>query len=519
MDKSTQIMAPRPKGVEYGAEQHFSMLPRDEKERDKSISDLDDPSSKKSRKTTLRKKFQFFPWKVTLVIATLPLALALIISLATAAERASVGYILPRDCYPNGLWKEATGATWRIMDSSYFFTPNLSFGSMTFTQAKVIDIAWDLLIGRGGQLLLAYVNYRVFNEWLVYHMEMHRTSYKMYTAIAFETTSLGTLGVLGNEFLVVRKGWSWRHFFRWLAVLSMLISTLYVLAFPTLMAAMTGYLTTYAAYVEDYKGDLIEWGKVKTVWAIVEDSVRIGNYTAPLVVTTEDTYFTNALMSYMKEYGNGYGLDYPSINTSTPYPIPRTFCRNLTSTFTLSSNATSLPAPTLNITWATYYSTSPVPGRAEHGYHSGGLPGYFYSLSSDRQGDVYTADYILAHGACKPSDTYQWGFSYIFLFMVSIFNFVWACIMVGMWGDTQRGSRMYRAGRRPGLLTSVVELARVVREEIARGDAEGMQENELRRALRESGGMLVVPKGEFRIGRTDGSLRERRSWLTKGSTF
>jgi hypothetical protein len=77
---------------------------------------------------------------------------------------------------------------------------------MIFTQVKVIDVMWDLLVGRGGQLLLAYVNCRVFNEWLLYYMEMHLTSYKMYMSIAFETTSLGTLGVLGKEFLAIRKG-------------------------------------------------------------------------------------------------------------------------------------------------------------------------------------------------------------------------------------------------------------------------------------------------------------------------
>jgi hypothetical protein len=75
--------------------------------------------------------------------------------LATAAERASVGYLQERGCYPNALWNRIGGATWRILESSYFFTPNLSFGKMTFTQVTVIDIAWDLIIGRGGQLLLA----------------------------------------------------------------------------------------------------------------------------------------------------------------------------------------------------------------------------------------------------------------------------------------------------------------------------------------------------------------------------
>lgn len=247
----------------------------------------------KSRKTTFEAKCAPFPWKVTLIILCLPLALAIITTLAAAAETASQSYIMGRDCYPNGLWKEAPGATWRIMDSSYFFTPNLSFGAFTFTQVKVIDVAWDLIIGRGGQLLLAWVNYRVFNEWLVYHMEMHLTSYKLYAAVAFETITMSTLGVLGKEFLAFGE-LSWKRLFRWLAVLSMLLSTFYVLAFPTLMAAMTGYITTYEPYIENYERNLIEWSKIRVVRYIIHDADRLG-LDAPLVVTEDDSFLKNSV--------------------------------------------------------------------------------------------------------------------------------------------------------------------------------------------------------------------------------
>lgn len=52
---------------------------------------------------------------------------------------------------------------------------------------------------------------------------------------------------------------------------SMLISTLYVLAFPTLTAAMTGYTTTYEPYVEDYNHDLNDWSKVSEIVRFIDD--------------------------------------------------------------------------------------------------------------------------------------------------------------------------------------------------------------------------------------------------------
>jgi hypothetical protein len=133
---------------------------------------------------------------------------------------------------------------------------------------------------------------------------------------------------------------------------------------------------------------------------------------------------------------------------------------------------------------------------------------------------MYDFNYMLEHSTCQPTDTYQWGFSYIFMFMVSIFNFIWSYIMVGMWFDTSRASKMYKSGRRPGLLRSVLDLSRVIREEL--GDAaERMDEDDLRSSLTASGGHLLVPKSELRIARTtvdEVELRRRRKW-TKGSTF
>jgi hypothetical protein len=118
-------------------------------------------------------------------------------------------------------------------------------------------------------------------------MEMHLTSYKLYAAVAFETTSLSTLGVLAKEFMTFGKG-TWRRFFRSLAILSMLLSTSYILSFPTLMAAMTGYITTYQPYIEDYNHNLIEWSQLKQVAYIINDANRLANGSGPLIATTND---------------------------------------------------------------------------------------------------------------------------------------------------------------------------------------------------------------------------------------
>ena len=81
-------------------------------------------------------------------------------------------------------------------------------------------------------------------------------------------------------------------------MLCMLIGTLYVLAFPTLMAAMTGYITTYEPYVEDESGNLVAWKEIRQVEYVVQDSVRLGgNYTKPLVSAAHDNDLAHAILN------------------------------------------------------------------------------------------------------------------------------------------------------------------------------------------------------------------------------
>jgi hypothetical protein len=493
---------------------------------------------------SLRTRLHDFPWRVVLVTLLLPLSLVPIVILSAIAEMASQNYIRGRSCYPNGLWKEAAGATWRIMDSTYFFTPNLSFGNMTFTQVKVTDIAWDLLVGRGGQMGLAWVNWVVLNEWLVFHLERWSTSYKMYSTFALQTTSWTMLGVAAKEFLCFGEK-SWARLFRWLAMASILISTLYVLAFPTLMAAMTGYITTYVPYVEDSNHDLIEWSNVDEIVRTVvhggtaigfeQDSFFVTVKDAELVQTIDHCEYHRRLHSYLAcltaclviaEHATANNTD---IYTWSSWPRPIEKLGNDDSetrskVFRIDSGANwefERTTQTLNSTL-----TIEVPASTGKPLRDLVAPQEQYYSIGGRYGESYASSWIRSHSSCKPSETYQWGFSYIFLFMVSIFNFLWSFIMIAMWLDTRRGSRMYKSGRRPGLLRSVLDLAAAVREELG-PEAEVLGERELRWRLTVRGGMLEVPKGELRVRRVrsddEGGLevreRSRTGKFTRGSTF
>ncbi|KAF1918422.1 hypothetical protein BDU57DRAFT_444250 [Ampelomyces quisqualis] len=345
----------------------------------------------------------------------------------------------------------------------------------------------------------------------------------MYAAVAFETTTVGTLGVLGKEILASRQGMGCvKGGLRWLAVVSMFLSTLYVLSFPTLLAAMTGYIAKSEPYVEDLDRNLIAWDKVDTAYFVVNDATRIG-FEKPLVVGRHDDELraaTNDCKSRFPRHlrhvsgRRNCTLTLPDIKSINIADEKLLSQLNTSSTWTLNNNPINLPSPSLNIT---LYPVNPYP---EWEMKSSSV--LQYSISG-RQSPLYNTTYMLNHSSCKPGETYQWGFSYIFLFMVSIFNFIWSCIMIGMWFDTRRGSRAYQHGRRPGLLRSIVEFAAALREEVGE-ELVNMEEDEIRERLRRGKARLGVPEGETRIRRVDTGKEHarKRSWtesLTNGSTF
>ena len=107
---------------------------------------------------------------------------------------------------------------------------------LSFSEAKMIDVVWDLFIGQGGRLLMAWAAYRVFMDALVSLMETTSVSYDVYSTLVFDTTSLLSTW-LATKALIKSGSWRSRIFMLWFC-----LATFYILSFPTLMGAATGYV-------------------------------------------------------------------------------------------------------------------------------------------------------------------------------------------------------------------------------------------------------------------------------------
>ena len=112
------------------------------------------------------------------------------------------------------------------------FTINMrSATHLTFTEAKAIDVIWQLFVGAGGRFVMAWIAYKVFMDGLTRQLELSSMSYQLYASITFSTTSLFSVWYAVKA-VYYTKGWRSKFFLAWFV-----LSTIYLLGFPTLMSA------------------------------------------------------------------------------------------------------------------------------------------------------------------------------------------------------------------------------------------------------------------------------------------
>jgi hypothetical protein len=123
------------------------------------------------------------------------------------------------------------------------FALDRTFGRFTFGQVKTLDVAWDVLVGRGVQLLAWWIGYIVFSDALLRVIERHAATFQIFQRIALEGPSLLSLWTLVKELWGAKsKRTRFLFFYMWL-------STLYITSIPMLLSAMTGYDATSIAWV------------------------------------------------------------------------------------------------------------------------------------------------------------------------------------------------------------------------------------------------------------------------------
>lgn len=229
-----------------------------------------------------------------------PLALAICVLFTTLffsyygrIHMSSLGAENYFSCNPNGTvrfpWDDVYArfvgsghAIWLVIpsalywDRSSFLSITLGVGSFDFAGAKAVDIAWDLVIGRGGQLLLVAIFYPVFRNSVLFCLERRSMTLEGFATVTISKVSLESALTLtrglsdtqthhsdraptdaiklrGVPLEVLHKSWHatvgrCSHHVNW-TFLGLTLASIYTLVFPTFVSAMTGYQALNTAYI------------------------------------------------------------------------------------------------------------------------------------------------------------------------------------------------------------------------------------------------------------------------------
>jgi RsiW-degrading membrane proteinase PrsW (M82 family) len=114
---------------------------------------------------------------------------------------------------------------------------------MTYAQAKGIDLVWNTIAGRGLQAVLSAIAYKAFTQALMRIAEKDAIPYELFCVLGVFTTSRKALWPLLKA-TFSKLTLQTRFILIWL-----LISTGYLLLFPTLIDAVSGYQAIQMTWV------------------------------------------------------------------------------------------------------------------------------------------------------------------------------------------------------------------------------------------------------------------------------
>ncbi|KIX01014.1 uncharacterized protein Z518_10080 [Rhinocladiella mackenziei CBS 650.93] len=362
-------------------------------------------------------------------------------------------------CNFNGKFTPDATPSISMWDKSGFFYITVAWGKMAFSTAKFIDIVWDIAMGRAGQAFLAWVTYRVSSQYLAMAMYEASVSYTTFESLAFVPPTLTRTGRLAGE-LLTNRGWRPRLIMVWI-----ILSSLFVLSFSSLVTAMSGYSSNMWAVMNNYEGEAVDWSDYEVVQFAINDAWRIEE-PGPVSITMGNTCLQQGFTSddddddsnsYYRRDDSDEDEDDHDDEDDDPFEYVPFNCtlfwrtvqyvnlyglnsaRKIPSTFTLNGKTHNLTSPTLNIT--TSYTAASLKTLSTY------LENFSIELSSSLNSvndlsdstfwiydnETYSWDYVLDHATCRYSKWHNWGFSFLLLFITTLLLAVWTVGTYALW--------------------------------------------------------------------------------------
>ncbi|KAF4837632.1 hypothetical protein CGCSCA4_v011753 [Colletotrichum siamense] len=422
--------------------------------------------------------------------------------------------------------------------ASGFFQITMAWGTMTFANAKFVDVAWDVVFGRGGQALLAWISWSVFSDYVTTSMEVSPVTYE-----TFWTVFLDGAPTFWSTWYLMRD-FSRSHGLRSrFAMIFMVLVAIFILLFPTLGSAMSGYQANSGAFIRGPDGEMLKFSDFDMIAYIIHDGDRV-NLTKDYPVTfarsnydkeqllgdTLNGYYPNSWYSWSYygttscEEDQEYSNEERSKQWQARYPLNyRCSLHESVSNYTKAhgffglenKNSTfmnqSLSSPTLNISafylperYDTIFGNNWTdPRTSTQPFRNRDKVTYTYNMGND----TYDLNYMRLNGTCQPvteidrinasaRETYQWGFSYIQLFIMLLLLILWTLGMSAMWIKSHMTMRMRGRFDKPKGFKGVLELAAAIRKELQESNPDDLTHDQLSDEIRKRlrGGTIELEK-------------------------
>jgi len=364
------------------------------------------------------------------------------------------------------------------------FALDKTFGRFSFSAVKTIDVAWDIIIGRGVQLIAWWIGYVVFSDALLRAIERHPTSFQIFQRVALEGPSLLSLWTLLCELCRSKsKRTKALFFYMW-------ISTLYIISIPMFIGAMTGYDSTSIAWVSlDDSNNIVPADNVKNSGYVT--GTRDKAFAQPVCIDYDDynrVYnelsqrrgecdcriangtIVKAADSYRYFSGRNNGYTYNYLSTEEFATICRWDFANNTQTFQMSDSWAYRGGKTQKC------GTSWNVTLSDQQYDVLTL-NVTYGLCYDNK--PFRSEYLRSRTRCLPdtaNPSYEWGFSTIISGIFVFLHFGWTLTMYIIWQDAQFGSTLVKNGYQMTPLRAAFAMAKAAQRKT------GMSEKRLVRA-------------------------------------
>jgi hypothetical protein len=173
--------------------------------------------------------------------------------------------------------KDCTAQNTQAFERSFYI--NIRVGdNLSFAQAKLLDLAWDSIVGQGGRFVHGWILYHVAARTITWMMEISAIPIYFHLDMLFSTTSLMCL------WSTSRLLFSKQPRRTALAAVWLLLGILYTLLFATIWGGATGYLSpgTPSYRMPDQSYATRDSNELRYCWVV--EPGRVGGLKSNLII-------------------------------------------------------------------------------------------------------------------------------------------------------------------------------------------------------------------------------------------